>query len=66
MSPIPSYFGRTPDDMLTALANATEIASEMKMKGAALLQSNEHASGRLLVDYADRIFAATAPPQPKT
>lgn len=66
MSAIPSYAGRTEDDWMKAVANVTEIASEMKAAGVVNLAAGpEHFElGRALVDFADRIFAATAPPSP--
>ncbi len=65
--PIPAYAGRSEDDWMSAVANVTEIASEMKMKGAILLQGEprHYETARALIDFADRIFAATAPPSPK-
>lgn len=67
MSPIPAYAGRTQDDWISAVANVTLIASEMKAAGTAMLaEPAQFATGRALIDFADRIFAASAPPTPKT
>ncbi len=74
MTDIPAYAGRTESDWIRAVANVTLIASEMKQLGISKIGSPDKMgdveTGRILIDFADRIFAGSSAPlppaQPKT
>lgn len=66
LSAIDSIRGCASEDgYMRAVANVTEIASEIKAKGTVLMQEpGQFERGRELVDFADRLFSATAAPLP--
>jgi hypothetical protein len=53
--------GRTHTELMRSMV--TEIASEMKEIGTVKMTDHRHfEAGNLLVEYADRLFAAIATP----